>query len=97
MKSANKIDESTRLSLGPGIRLKHDAGRGAWTLMAPERVIMLDEIAYEVINEVAGSDGRLGGVIDRLSARFDAPRDEIGADVLELLQGFVDKQLLRRK
>lgn len=84
-----------RLGLGPGIRLKHDGGRGAWTLMAPERVIVLDDIGYEVINEITGSDGGLAGVIDRLAERFDAPREEIAADVIEMLQAFVDKQLLR--
>ena len=95
MTRTTKLDESARLTPGPGIRLKHDAGRNAWTLMAPERVIVLDDIAYEVINEIVDSDGALAGVIDRLSARFDAPRDEIAADVIEMLQAFVDKQLLR--
>ena len=95
MNAAVKLDESMKLELGRGIRLRHDEGRGAWTLMAPERVIVLDEIAYEVINEIVGSDGHLAAVIDRLSERFDAPRDEIGADVIDMLQGFVDKQLLR--
>ncbi len=97
MTGAVKIDPSMSLALGPGIRLKHDSGRGAWTLMAPERVIVLDEIAYEVINEIVDSDGALTGVIDRLSARFDAPRNEIASDVIEMLQTFVDKQLLRAK
>ena len=92
-----KIEETMRLQLGRGIRLKHDTGRGAWTLQAPERVVVLDEIAHAVISEIVDSDGGLGGVIDRLSQAFDAPRDEIAADVIEMLQGFVDKQLLRPK
>ncbi len=95
MSAAVKLDESMTLALGRGIRLRHDDGRDAWTLMAPERVIVLDEIAYEVINEIVDSDGKLAGVIDRLSERFAAPRDEIAADVIEMLQSFVDKQLLR--
>lgn len=95
MNAAIKLDETMTLELGRGIRLRHDKGRDAWTLMAPERVIVLDEIAYEVINEIVASDGGLAGVIDRLSERFDAPRGDIAADVIEMLQGFVDKQLLR--
>ena len=95
MSERQPIDESVSLELGRGIRLKHDSGRDAWTLMAPERVIVLDEIAHEVINEIVASDGALAGVIDRLAERFDAPRDEIAADVIEMLQPFVDKQLLR--
>jgi len=91
------IDENLSLQLGRGIRLKHDAERDAWILQAPERVIVLDEIAHAVIAEIVDSDGRLGGVVDRLSLAFDAPRDEIATDVIDLLQGFVDKQLLRSK
>ncbi len=65
--------------------------------MAPERVILLDEIAHQVIVEIVESDGLLAGVIDRLSQIFDAPREEIASDVIEMLQSFVDKQLLSRK
>ncbi len=91
------IDESLSLKLGRGIRLKHDSARDAWTLMAPEKVIFLDDIAYQVIHEIVESDGALSGVIDRLSAAFAAPREEIAVDVIEMLQGFVDKQLLLSK
>ena len=97
MREPLKIDETVSLRLGRGIRLKHDTGRGAWTLQAPERVVVLDEIAHAVISEIVDSDGGLGGVIDRLSQSFEAPRDEIAADVIEMLQGFVDKQLLQLK
>ncbi len=92
-----KIDDSTSLQLGRGVRLRHDRERDSWTLMAPERVILLDEIAHQVIVEIVESDGLLAGVIDRLSQIFDAPREEIGNDVIEMLQPFVDKQLLSRK
>ena len=97
MSAALKIDESINLQLGRGVRLRHDPERESWTLMAPERVIVLDEIAHQVIVEVVESDGLVANVIDRLSKLFDAPRREIAADVIEMLQSFVDKQLLRRK
>jgi len=97
MNDALTIDESIRLQLGRGVRLRHDRERDSWTLMAPERVIVLDEIAHQVIVEIVESDGLLAGVIDRLSQIFDAPREEIGNDVIDMLQPFVDKQLLSRK
>ncbi len=97
MNDALKIDDSTSLQLGRGVRLRHDRERDSWTLMAPERVILLDEIAHQVIVEIVESDGLLAGVIDRLSQIFDAPREEICHDVIEMLQPFVDKQLLSRK
>jgi pyrroloquinoline quinone biosynthesis protein D len=97
MSNALKIDESISLQLGRGVRLRRDRERESWTLMAPEKVIVLDEIAHQVIVEVVESDGVLAGVIDRLSQLFDAPREEIATDVIEMLQPFVDKQLLSRK
>ena len=97
MNTRLEVDETMSLEVGRGIRLKHDDRRNAWTLMAPERVILLDEIAHEVINELVNSDGGIAGVIDRLSERFAAPRDEIAADVIEMLQALVDKQFLREK
>ena len=97
MSAAVKVEQSMSLELGRGVRLKHDSGRDAWILMAPERVLVLDEIGYEIIREIVESDGALAGVIDRLGQRFDAPRDEIAADVIEMLQSFVDRQLLRPK
>jgi pyrroloquinoline quinone biosynthesis protein D len=97
MNDALKIDDSTSLQLGRGVRLRHDRERESWMLMAPERVILLDETAHQVIVEIVESDGLLAGVIDRLSQLFDAPREEIASDVIEMLQSFVDKQLLSRK
>ncbi len=97
MNDTLKIDDSTSLQLGRGVRLRHDRERDSWTLMAPERVIVLDEIAHQVIVDIVDSDGLLAGVIDRLSQLFDAPREEIASDVIEMLQPFVDKQLMRRK
>jgi len=97
MNNAMTLDESISLQLGRGVRLRQDRERNCWTLMAPERVIVLDEIAHQVIVEVVESDGLLAGVIDRLSQLFDAPREEIASDVVDMLQPFVDKQLLSRK
>jgi pyrroloquinoline quinone biosynthesis protein D len=97
MSDAIKIDESTSLQLGRGVRLRHDRERDCWTLMAPERVIVLDEIAHQVIVDIVESDGLLAGVIDRLSQLFDAPRDEIANDVIDMLQPIVDKQFIRQK
>ena len=97
MNARIELDESMSLGLGPGTRLTHDKVRDAWTLMAPERVLVLDEIAYEVVSEIVSSDGALGGVIDRLSEKFDAPRDDIASDVLQMLKPLLDKKLLRTK
>lgn len=80
------IDEGDRVRLAPGVMLRHDRNRGEWMLMAPERVLTLDDTALAVLRVCTGPDApTVGGAIDALAADYDAPRAEIGADVLELL------------
>ena len=77
--------------LAPHIRLRHDPARDIWTVQAPERSFLLDEIAHVV---VARCDGQasLAAIIDGLYAAFsDAPRDVIARDVIALLQDLADK------
>ncbi len=88
------VNEQQVLGLGRGVRMRFDSARDCWTLMAPERVVVLDEISYEVLHECIGSTGTIGQVINQLAEQFDAPRQEIAADVIELLQGFADKKML---
>jgi pyrroloquinoline quinone biosynthesis protein D len=66
------------------VRLKFDAARACWVVLAPERVIMPDETALEVLRLCDGKTS-LGAVIDALAAAYDAPRETIAADVQALV------------
>jgi pyrroloquinoline quinone biosynthesis protein D len=80
--------------LAPHMRLRHDPARGVWTVQAPERSFLLDEIAHAV---VARCDGvaSLSAIIAGLCATFaDAPHDVIAKDVTTLLQGLADKGVI---
>lgn len=84
------IAEADRVRLAPGVMLRHDRLRGQWMLMAPERLLVLDDLALAVVRAVTGAGGgpeagAVADAIDRLAAEYDAPRAEIAADVLELL------------
>ena len=37
---------------------------------------------------------RSGGIVDALAAKFSAPREVIGKDVTEMLQGLSDKGVI---
>ena len=76
-----------------GVRLRHDAVRGAWVLLAPERLIQLDETALEILQLV---DGRrsLSAIADTLAARYDAPPGEILADVAAAFADLAGKGLV---
>ena len=67
-----------------GVRLREDAARGRWVLLAPERMLVPDETALAVLRLVDGARD-LDAILDALAAEYAAPREEIAADVRELL------------
>jgi pyrroloquinoline quinone biosynthesis protein D len=80
-------------ALPRGVRLRFDKVRNVWTLLAPERVLMPDEIAVEILRRCDGK-ASLAAIVDDLARTFAAPREEIAADVEELLQDLADKGLV---
>jgi pyrroloquinoline quinone biosynthesis protein D len=78
----------------PGMRLRHDQARDRWTVMGPERMFLPDETALEVLRLVDGTRS-VDAIIDDLTARFAASREEIGADVLALLTELAAKGVVR--
>ena len=68
-----------------GVKFRFDSVRSAWVVLAPERLLLPDEIAVEILKLVDGSRS-IEAIIDDLALRFDAPREVIAADVAEALQ-----------
>ncbi|GAC1347544.1 MAG: pyrroloquinoline quinone biosynthesis peptide chaperone PqqD [Acetobacteraceae bacterium] len=77
-------------TLNRGFRLRYDDVRGAWVVLAPERLFLLDESAAEVMQLVDGAR-TIDGIVDALAIRYDAPRAQIAGDVAAMLQDLVDK------
>jgi pyrroloquinoline quinone biosynthesis protein D len=88
------MDENSIPAFTRGTRLRHDDARKQWVLLAPERAFVPDEIAVEILRLVDGAT-RLGTIIDGLAGRFEASRDIVSQDVLELVNGLAAKGLLR--
>lgn len=89
------VAESTAVpAFGTGVKFRFDEVRGAWVVLAPERLFLPDEQAVEILKLV---DGRrsLGSIADELAARYQAPRDLIAADVTTMLQDLADKGVIR--
>ena len=78
-----------------GFRLRHDAVRDAWMVLAPERLFMLDGPAVEVLQLVDGKR-TVPEIVDQLAVKFAAPRDQIEADVVAMLQDLTDKGAIRQ-
>ena len=77
-----------------GFRLRYDEVRGAWVVLAPERVFVLDEHAAEVMKIV---DGRrsVADMVEMLANKYNAPPAEIASDVDAMLQDLVGKGAIR--
>jgi pyrroloquinoline quinone biosynthesis protein D len=87
------IGEASVPRLPRGVRLKFDAPRGQWVLLAPERMFVLDSIALEIVR---GCDGEasVAAIVDALAKRFEAPREVVLKDVVAMLQDFTDKGVI---
>jgi pyrroloquinoline quinone biosynthesis protein D len=76
-----------------GTRFRFDATRQAWVILAPERLLMPDEIGVEVLKLVDGKR-TVGAIADQMAVRFGAPQPEVLEDILSMLQELADDTVL---
>ena len=88
-----QVDEASRPVLPRHAKLKFDESRQVWVILAPERVLAPDEIAVEVLQLCDGARS-VADMIDQLAAKYAAPREDIGRDVIAMLQDLADKGFL---
>lgn len=86
--------ETDQVRLAPGVALRRDQVRDQWQLLAPERVLLLDDVSLAVVQQVKQPDTSIGTAIDQLAREFNAPRSEIAGDVVELLVDMLAKGFL---
>ncbi len=91
--SATAIGAASAPRLAPQVKLRFDEARQRWTLLAPERVLVPDEIAIEILKLCDGT-ATVEAIAETLAAKFEAPREEVARDVLEMLQDLADKGML---
>jgi pyrroloquinoline quinone biosynthesis protein D len=87
------ISADSKPHLPRGMHLKHDATRGEWLLMAPERVLKLNGVAVEILKRCDGK-ATLSEIVDQLAAAFTADRERIDTDVRALLADLVTKRMV---
>jgi pyrroloquinoline quinone biosynthesis protein D len=88
------IERATRPHLPAYLKLRHDAGRGRWILLAPERVLTPDDTAVAVLKLCDGKR-TVEEIVEALAKEYSAPVDVIRADVVDLLQGLADKGYIK--
>jgi pyrroloquinoline quinone biosynthesis protein D len=93
--NAPRIEAGAVLRFAPHARFRFDEVRQAWIVLAPERLLLPDEQAIEILRLIDGVRD-VDAIIDELARRFEAPRDVIAGDVVSMLQDLVDKKVLRQ-
>ena len=88
-----QVTEETVPQFANGVRLRYDEVRGCWVLLAPERVMMPDETALEILQRCDGR-ANLGSIIDELAAAYDADRQVIAEDVFKMVEELAGKGIL---
>ena len=94
MTERTSVEGGAALRFAPHVRFRFDEVRQAWVVLAPERLLLPDEQAVGILQLIDG-ERSVDTVIDELAGRYDAPRDVIAGDVVEMLQDLVDKKVLR--
>jgi pyrroloquinoline quinone biosynthesis protein D len=87
------IDKGAVLRLKPHVRLQFNEARGQWIVQAPERVLMPDEIAVSILKLCDGKTS-VEAIAETLAREYQAPRDVVETDVLEMLKDLAEKGIV---
>ena len=88
------VSATSKPALPRHVKLRHDAARKAWTILAPERVFTPDTIAADVLRLCDGAH-TVDDIAAELAQSYNAPRERILADITALLQELADKGVVQ--
>jgi pyrroloquinoline quinone biosynthesis protein D len=88
------VDATSCPRLARGVKMRFDEARQQWMLNAPERVLLLDEIAQIILSRCDGVVS-VDALCRELALEFAAPQEIIQADVMELLAGMLHSGFIR--
>lgn len=97
----SKASDPQRLLIAPTsvptlprhIKLRHDAARNRWTILAPERVLTPDAIALDIL-QLCNGERSVEAIANALAGQYAAPKERILTDVTNLLQDLADKGVI---
>jgi pyrroloquinoline quinone biosynthesis protein D len=93
MSGRAEVKDHSVPALARGVRLRFDQARKAWVLLAPERVLMPDEIAVEILKRCDGK-AAVRAIVDDLAQTFEAEPAQVDGDVRSFLQDLADKGMV---
>lgn len=87
------IDADVIPEIPRGVRVHRDTVRNLWVLLAPERVLPLDDTGRAILDRVDGTSS-FGQIVTGLVEAYAAPRDQIAADASEFLTSLQARRFL---
>lgn len=93
MSERPQVHDDAVPALARGVKLRFDKARDSWVLLAPEKVLMPDQIAIEILKRCDGK-AKVTEIIEDLAITFSADRDQVAGDVRTFLQDLADKGML---
>jgi len=88
-----QLSSEARPGLAPGVRLTFDKARDRWVVLAPERVLVPDETALEILQRCNGAT-QLDAIVAELASVYSAEPSEIEHDVRDLLASLIEKRIV---
>lgn len=88
------VSQSSVPRLPRQVRIQFDPVRQAYAVLAPERVLWPNPISLDILRRCDGQ-ATVGRIIAELAAEYEAEETEIAGDVLDFLQEWSDKLLVR--
>jgi pyrroloquinoline quinone biosynthesis protein D len=82
-------------ALAAGVRLRFDTSRDTWVLLGPERIVVADPIAADVLQRIDGKTPT-ADIVTYLCTQYDGSPAQIAQHVDTLLQRLVTEGLVRQ-
>ncbi len=79
-----------------GVRTHFDRVRNVWVLLAPERVLKLDDIGRAILDEIDGTRS-FGEITAILAEKYDAPPERISEDARTYLSGLIARRMVEAR
>ena len=83
------ITPSSRPRLPHSVKLRHDASRNRWVVLAPEKVFSPNDVALDILKLCDGNRD-VAAIAAELAKTYDAPKEQILTQVLVLLRDLAD-------
>lgn len=87
------LEAASRPILPRHVKLRFDKARDRWVILAPERVLVPDDISVEVL-QLCDGVRTVADIVAVLAEKYAADPDLIQTDCLALLQDLADKAFL---